>query len=166
MAWRDILVQLRGELADVRARRQRQYEADQVEIQRQRDQLSRMARDLGIVDLIKEMNDILLEGRGELEHIVSWEPVPDHHIADDPESMLDEDVEVEADVITDILTWEEGGELELAVDLGIGDDRRVPAGKRRGYSYRTGSFGTSIDRRFPGRVEPVSLSNLSPQISK
>jgi hypothetical protein len=122
MAWRDILVQLRGELADVRARRQRQYEADQVEIQRQRDQLSRMARDLGIVDLIKEMNDILLEGRGELEHIVSWEPVPDHHIADDPESMLDEDVEVEADVITDILTWEEGGELELAVDLGIGDD--------------------------------------------
>ena len=122
MAWRDILVQLRGELADVRARRQRQHEADQVEIQRQRDQLSRMARDLGIVDLIKEMNDILLEGRGELEHIVSWEPVPDHHIADDPESMLDEDVEVEADVITDILTWEEGGELELAVDLGIGDD--------------------------------------------
>ena len=62
MAWRDILVQLRGELADVRARRQRQYEADQVEIQRQRDQLSRMARDLGIVDLIREMNDILLEG--------------------------------------------------------------------------------------------------------
>ena len=122
MAWRDILVQLRGELADVRARRQRQYEADQVEIQRQRDQLSRMARDLGIVDLIKEMNDVLLEGRGELEHIVSWEPVPDHHIADDPESMLDEDVEVEADVITDILTWEEGGELELAVDLGISDD--------------------------------------------
>ena len=29
---------------------------------------------------------------------------------------------MEADVITDILTWEEGGELELAVDLGISDD--------------------------------------------
>ena len=122
MAWRDILVQLRGELADVRAQRQRQYEADQVEIQRQRDQLSRMARDMGIVDLIKEMNDVLLEGRGELEHIVSWEPIPDQNIADAPESMLEEEVEVEADVISDILTWEEGGELELAVDLGISDD--------------------------------------------
>ena len=122
MAWRDILVQLRGELADVRAQRQRQYEADQVEIQRQRDQLSRMARDLGIVDLIKEMNDVLLEGRGELEHIVSWEPIPDQNIADAPESMLEDEVEVEADVISDILTWEEGGELELAVDLGISDD--------------------------------------------
>ena len=122
MAWRDILVQLRGELASVRAQRQRQYEADQVEVQRQRDQLSRMALDLGIVDLVKEMNDVLLEGRGELEHTVSWEPIPDQDIADDPESMLEEEVEVEADVITDILTWEEGGELELAVDLGISDD--------------------------------------------
>ena len=122
MAWRDVLVQLRGELADVRSQRQRQYEADQVELQRQRDQLSRMARDLGIADLVKEMNDVLLEGRGELEHIVSWEPIPDQDIADAPESMLEEEVEEEADVITDILTWEEGGELELAVDLGISDD--------------------------------------------
>ena len=122
MAWRDILVQLRGELASVRAQRQRQYEADQVELQRQRDQLSRMARDLGIVDLVKEMNDVLLEGRGELEHTVSWEPIPEQDISDDPESMLEEEVEVEADVITDILTWEESGELELAVDLGISDD--------------------------------------------
>ena len=122
MAWRDTLIQLRGELADVRAQRQRQFEAEQVEIQRQRENLSRMAAELEIARLVKEMNDILLDGRGDLEHTVSWEPAPEGSMDHDGEPMLEEEVEEEADVITDILTWEEGGELELAVDLGISED--------------------------------------------
>ena len=114
MAWRDTLLQIREELADLRIQRRTQVEADQVEIDRQRAELTELAGTLEITQLLGEMNATLLDGQGEIEHIVSWEPDPD-----DDEPMLEDDLEEEADVITGILAWEEGGELELAVDLGI-----------------------------------------------
>lgn len=116
MAWRDTLVQIREELAELRAQRRSQVAADQVEIDRQRKELTQLAGTLEITRLLEEMNASLLEGEGAIEHIVSWETDPGE------EPMLEDDVEEEADVITAILTWEEGGELELAVDLGISDE--------------------------------------------
>jgi len=117
MAWRDTLLQIREELADLRAKRRTQVEADQAEIDRQREELTQLAGTLGITQLLEEMNATLLDGKGAIERMVSWEPDDE-----DEEPMLDDDVEEEADVITGILTWEEGGELELAVDLGISDE--------------------------------------------
>jgi len=117
MAWRDTLLQIREELADLRAKRRTQVEADQAEIDRQREELTQLAGTLGITQLLEEMNATLLDGKGSIERMVSWEPDDE-----DEEPMLDDDVEEEADVITGILTWEEGGELELAVDLGISDE--------------------------------------------
>ena len=116
MAWRDTLMQIREELADLRIQRRRRVEADQVEIDRQREELTQLAATLGITQLLEEINATLLDGQGETEHIVSWEPDPNAQ-----EPMREEDPEEEGDVITDILSWEEGGELELAVDLGISD---------------------------------------------
>lgn len=120
MAWRDTLFQVREELAGLRAQRRSQAEADQSEIVRQREELTQLARTLGITQMLEEMNATLLDGQGELEHIVSWEPDsnPD---SGEQEPLLEDEVEEEADVITAILSWEEGGELELAVDLGISD---------------------------------------------
>ena len=117
MAWRDTLLQIREELADLRTQRRSQVEADQVEIDRQRKELTQLAGTLEITRLLEELNATMLDGQGAIEHIVSWESDPD-----EDEPMLEDDVEQEADVITDILTWDEGGELELAVDLGISDE--------------------------------------------
>lgn len=118
MAWRDTLMELKAELADMRSQRRRQAEDDQVEIDRQRGELTQLADTLRIPQLLEEMNSTLLDGKGEIEKIVSWEPLE----GDGEDLELDDETVEEADVITAILTWEEGGDRELAVDLGIGDD--------------------------------------------
>lgn len=118
MAWRDTLMELKAELADLRSQRRRQAEDDQVEIDRQRSELIQLADTLRIPQLLEEMNSTLLDGKGEMEKIVSWEPLED----DAGDLELENDTVEEADVITAILTWEEGGDRELAVDLGISDD--------------------------------------------
>ena len=118
MAWRDTLMELKAELADMRSQRRRQVEDDQVEIDRQRGELTQLADTLRIPQLLEEMNSTLLDGKGEIEKIVSWEPLE----GDGEDMELDDETVEEADVITAILTWEEGGDRELAVDLGIGDD--------------------------------------------
>lgn len=118
MAWRDTLRSLREELAEVRAERRRQAEADEAEAQRAREELSRLAGSLGIVQLLNEMNESLLEGKGDIETIVSWEaPAEEADLAGD-DSDEDED---DTDGIATILVWEEAGEREIAVDLGLGE---------------------------------------------
>ena len=117
MAWRDTLGRLQEELAEVRAERQRQAAAEDAEIQQQREELSRLTTSLGINQLLSEMNATLLNGQGDIETIVSWEA---------PAEGGDEDVddleEEEADLVATILTWDEAGEREIAVDLGLGED--------------------------------------------
>ncbi len=121
MAWRDTLSQISEELAEVRAQREQRYHADQAEIRRQRDELSRLAGELGIAGLLQDMNEILLEGKGELEHILSWERGSDTEDREEPGLMLEDD-EDEYDVLSEVLTWEEGGTMEVGVDLGVGED--------------------------------------------
>ena len=118
MAWRDTLRDLKVDLADIRAQRRRQTEEDQGEIDRQRRELIQLAETLQISELLTEMNASLLEGAGEVEKIISWEP----YEGDDEALELDDDTVEEADVISGILTWQEGGDRELAVDLGISDN--------------------------------------------
>ena len=116
MAWLDSLSELKQELAGVRAERLSQTSADEAEMQKERDELSRLAESLAVSDLLAEMNATLLDGQGTVEKIVSWES--------DEEDDGDEDdgLEEDADVIALILTWEERGERELAIDLGVTDD--------------------------------------------
>lgn len=126
MTWRETLEGLKQELTDVRAVRQRRVEEDEAGLQKERDDLSRMSQDLGVDGLLAEMNATLLEGKGEIETIVGWESSgedPDLEAGismngDEPEEEDDEDT----DVITTILSWEEGGEMEIAVDLGLSDE--------------------------------------------
>ncbi len=118
MAWRDTLRDLKVDLADIRAQRRRQTEEDQGEIDRQRRELIHLADTLQISELLTEMNASLLEGAGEVEKIISWEP----YEGDDEALELEDETIEEADVISGILTWQEGGDRELAVDLGISDN--------------------------------------------
>ena len=116
MAWLDSLSELKEELAGVRAERLSQTSVDEAEIQEERDELSRLAESLAVSDLLAEMNSTLLDGQGSVEKIVSWES--DEEVDGDQ----DADPEEDADVIALILTWEERGERELAIDLGVTDD--------------------------------------------
>ena len=118
MAWQDTLLELREELAEARADRLQRASEEAAEIGKQRDELTQLAASLGISDVLSDMNRTLLDGKGELETIVSWEPEEQD---DDPSPDDDEDEE-EADGISAFLTWEEGEEREIAVDLGLAED--------------------------------------------
>ena len=121
MAWRDTLRGLRDEMAEIRAQRQRDRQADEAEQQAQRLEMARVADSLGLSSLLQEMNSVLLNGQGEVEYISSWE----EEMEEDPdESLLKldalEELEDE-DYINVILTWEEDGEREIVLDLGFGE---------------------------------------------
>ena len=125
MTWRDTLEGLKQELTEVRTQRQRRVEEEDAGLQKERDNLSRMAKDLGVDELLAEMNATLLDGKGEIETIIGWE-------SDDGDPDLDgvismngdepDDDDEDTDVITTILSWEEGGGMEIAVDLGLSDE--------------------------------------------
>ena len=125
MAWHDTLLALKQELADVRSVRQQRVEEEDAELARERDELAAMAKSLGITDLLSEMNATLLDGRGELETIVAWDS---EALGDTLEPSIvaqggdEEDDEDDSDVITTVLSWDEGGELEIAVDVGLSED--------------------------------------------
>jgi len=121
MAWRDTLQGLRDELAEIRAQHQRERQADEAEQQAQRLELARIAESLGLSDLLQEMNSVLLNGQGQVENISSWEEEKEEDL-DELLPMLDNLEELEdSDYINAILTWEEGGEREIVLDLGFGE---------------------------------------------
>ncbi len=121
MAWRDTLRGLRDELADVRAQRQRERQADEEEQRAQRLELGRIAESLGLTGLLQEMNSVLLDGKGEVENICSWEEENEEEL-DESLLMPDDLEELEgSDYINAILTWEEDGEREIVADLGFGE---------------------------------------------
>jgi len=117
MAWRDSLAELKEELAGTRAERLSQASDEDAEIQKEREELSRLADSLGVSGLLSDMNRTLLDGQGTVEKIVSWETDED-----DEDGGPGSEEEEDADVIALILTWEERGERELAIDLGVTDD--------------------------------------------
>ncbi len=123
MAWRDTLRGLRDELAEVRAQRQIDRQADEAEQQAQRLEMARIAESLGLSSLLQEMNSVLLNGQGEVENISSWEE--ENEEKEDPDESLPMPGDLEeledSDYINVILTWEEDGEREIVLDLGFGE---------------------------------------------
>ena len=71
------------------------------------------------------MNSTLLDGNGEIETIVGWETTEgDEDNLASRISIIDavSDDDEDADVITSILSWNEGGVLEIVVALGLSDE--------------------------------------------
>ena len=123
MQWRDVISALREELVQVRAERQRQATAADTQLQQARQEVSRLAESLGISELLADMNNNLLGGQGDIESIVSWDSsqVSIGEDEDELETLEDED-EDQDDVITQVLSWEEFGEREIAVELVLVED--------------------------------------------
>ena len=117
MVWQDMLILLRDELAGLRAERQRGAAEEASEKLRDRQELAALAGSLGIAGMLSDMNATLLNGRGDVETIVSWETDDDLDEEEEgPESRDTEDDE-EGDAVTNLLSWEEDGDREIAVDL-------------------------------------------------
>ena len=116
MAWQDSLAELKGELADVRAERRRLAEEEEADIRREREEISKIAEELAVSALLEDMNTVLLDGAGEVETITSWEEEEEDIVIDGEED------EEEGDAIAAILSWDEGGEREIAIDVGVSDD--------------------------------------------
>ena len=124
MTWRETLEGLKEELTNIRARRQSRMDEEAASLQKEREDLSNRAQELGINELLAEMNNTLLDGNGAIETIVGWVTADDDLELEPGISMNGEepDEDDDTDVITTILSWEEGGDLEIAVDLGLSDD--------------------------------------------
>ncbi len=120
MAWRDTLVGLRDELAEVRAQRRQRAAAEEAQAQQARQELSRLASDLRITEILSEMNAALLEGQGDVETALSWESPQDDQDGGDGDELGvadEENEEYDGDVLATVLTWEEDGEREIAVEV-------------------------------------------------
>jgi hypothetical protein len=118
MAWKDTLRELRDELAGVRTERRQQAATEEAQLQQARKKLSDLAGSLGISEMLSEMNTTLLEGKADLETIISWETGEgDSEEDDDGLDFVEDEEEDEDDAITTILSWEERGEREIVVDV-------------------------------------------------
>ena len=124
MQWRNALSALRDELVQVRAERQRRAMAADAELQQARQELSRLAASLAISELLAEMNNSLLGGQGDIEASVSWDP-SQASVEEEDENELetsDDEDEDQEDAITQVLSWDEFGEREIAVELVLVED--------------------------------------------
>ena len=114
MAWRDSLEQLKAELTQARATRMERLEAYDQEVAAEREELLSRHDSLNITSLVLEMNEVLLDGQGEVETTVEWET------GEEEEELVYDDET--ADVISTTLSWDEGEELEVVVELAMLDE--------------------------------------------
>lgn len=116
MPWQETLRSLRQELDDARPLRQQRLADEELRQAQQRQELTDLLQSLGIVEMLTDMNNILLDGAGELDLFNSWDEMPD----DDEYNLSEED---DFDGVTASLTWEEGeDEMNIEVFLMRGDD--------------------------------------------
>ncbi|MYC38185.1 MAG: hypothetical protein F4X66_14925 [Chloroflexi bacterium] len=114
MAWRDSLEQLKAELTQARANRMERLEAYDQEVAAEREELLSRHDSLNVTALVLEMNEVLLDGQGEVETTVEWETGEEEE-----EPIYDDET---ADVISTALSWDEGEELEVVVELAMLDE--------------------------------------------
>ena len=114
MPWRESLLQLKQELTAARANRLERLEAFDRQVEAEREELKSRQEALQIAALVAEMNEVLLEGQGRAETTVEWESEDDEDLFEGEDDM--------ADVITTSLTWDEGEELEVVVELVMLDE--------------------------------------------
>jgi hypothetical protein len=127
MAWRDTIESLQAELAEARAERLLQSKLEEAARESQRQQLVQMAQSLEIAKLVDDINTVLLQGTGQIEAYSSWDqPEQEPAEAGDDMELLrlaeGDDDDGEADYVSTVLTWNEDGECEIAIDVGFSED--------------------------------------------
>lgn len=113
MPWRDSLLQLKKEMSTARASRLERLEAFDRQVAAEREELLARQESMRITALVSEMNEVLLDGQGTVETTVEWESEEGDRFEGEDDM---------ADVISTALTWDEGEELEVLVELVMLDD--------------------------------------------
>ena len=113
MPWRDSLLQLKEEMSTARASRLERLEAFDRQVAAERGELLARQESMQIAALVAEMNEVLLDGQGQVETTVEWETESEDRFEGEDDM---------ADVISTALTWDEGEELEVLVELVMLDD--------------------------------------------
>ncbi len=114
MAWRDTLYALRDELAEVRAQRQARAAGEEARLNEDRNQLISLADSLEISRLLLEMNSTLLQDQGDVQRTDSWDTDTE---LEDEEDDFDSDEDPYEDAVITLLSWEEAGVREIAVEV-------------------------------------------------
>ncbi len=109
MSWQDELNQLRATIKD-------SYDLRMAKVAVRRSLLEKFAVELGVDDLLTQMNDVLLDGGARLVVNRSWQ-----YEYDNDDGFDDEDDEL-TDEIVYLLYWHDGSPVEIEVRVGIDND--------------------------------------------
>ncbi len=109
MPWQDDLNQLRRSIRN-------SYDLRMAKVAVRRGLLEKFAVELGVDDLLTQMNDVLLDGGARLVVNRSWQ-----YEYDTDDGFDDEDDEL-TDEIVYVLYWHDGSPVEIEVRVGIDND--------------------------------------------
>ena len=118
MEWMDTLVNLKSDLTDARDKLRTDWQAIADGLAAKRLELVNQADAMDISSFLSQINTVLLEGQGTISYLQSWEEESDDDASGLDESMDDFD---DADYVSTILTWQESGLCEIAVDVELGE---------------------------------------------
>ena len=118
MEWMDTLVDLKSELMDARDKLRTDWQVIADDLAAKRLELVNQADAMDISNLLSQIKTVLLEGQGTISYLQSWEEESDDDASGIDESMEDFD---DADYVSTILTWQESGLCEIAVDVELGE---------------------------------------------
>tara|TARA_Y100000815_G_scaffold238618_1_gene233007 strand:+ start:278 stop:733 length:456 start_codon:yes stop_codon:yes gene_type:complete len=118
MEWMDTLVNLKSDLTDARDKLRTDWQAIADGLDEKRLELVNQADAMDISSFLSQINTVLLEGQGTISYLQSWEEESDDDASGLDESMDDFD---DADYVSTILTWQESGLCEIAVDVELGE---------------------------------------------
>ena len=118
MEWMDTLVNLKSDLTDARDKLRTEWQAIVDGLDEKRLELVNQADAMDISSFLSQINTVLLEGQGTISYLQSWEEESDDDASGLDESMDDFD---DADYVSTILTWQESGLCEIAVDVELGE---------------------------------------------
>ena len=117
MEWMDTMVNLKSDLTDARDKLRTDWQAIADGLAEKRLELVNQADAMDISSFLSQINTVLLEGQGTISYLQSWEEESDDDASGLDESMDDFD---DADYVSTILTWQESGLCEIAVDVELG----------------------------------------------
>ena len=120
MDWSSGLRDVKRDLDELRRQREDRNRKEEAERQKRIAEGTSLFQSLQIEAALREMNSLLLGGQGELE-VYSPGDLEEEEVEEEAEDVAedDEESEEETDSMFAILTWEEEGTREIAVDLGI-----------------------------------------------
>jgi len=118
--WEDSLSNLSIDIENIRKERLELDAENRIADQANRNLLLETASNLELESLLRSINEKILHNNGIITINNSWELETDLNETE-PEPNADEEDEEDTDYISYVLDWDEDGEREIAIDIGLED---------------------------------------------